>query len=88
MVIFLGSSNGGTLLWSRGRPGELVRIAQLQPGHVDNLLGMAPEVRNAIEDRRHAGHVDALDASWAVHGYSTCSGMAMNASPARTMIGS
>src|SRR5262245_55046370 len=62
MVIVLGSSNGGAVLWSRGRPGKLVRIAQQQPGHGNNLLRMAPEVRNALEDRRHAGHVEALDA--------------------------
>jgi hypothetical protein len=49
---------------------------------------MSPQVQNAIEYRRHADHVEALDASSAVHGYSTCSGMAMNASPARMMIGS
>ena len=49
-------------LFGRGRrPGELVRIAQLQPGHVDDLLRVAPEVRDAVEDRRRPGHVEALD---------------------------
>ena len=51
------------MLWRCGGPGEFVRIAQLQPGHVDDLLRVAPEVRNAVEDRRHSGHAEALDAT-------------------------
>src|SRR5260370_15168591 len=45
----------------RWRPGELVRISQLQASHVDDLLGVAPEMRNAIEDRRRPGHVESLN---------------------------
>src|SRR5262249_53880201 len=60
-VMLLDSSNGGTLLRRRGRPGELVRIAQLQASQVDDLLRVAPEVGQAVEDRRQPGHVEALD---------------------------
>src|SRR5579883_2952897 len=63
MVIFLGSSNWRTLFGCGWRPGELVRIAQLQPGHVDDLLCVAPEMRNAVEYRCHPGHVETLNAT-------------------------
>src|SRR4051812_8504983 len=44
-------------LFRRGwRPGELVRITQLQAGHVDDLLRATSEVRNAVEDQHRSGH--------------------------------
>src|SRR5262249_8229851 len=62
MVIFLGSSNGGTVLWSRGRPGALVRIAQLQPDRVDNLLGMTPGIVERYRRPPPRRSLEALDA--------------------------
>ncbi len=54
--------SGWCALFGRGWcPGKLVGIAQLQPGQVDDLLGVAPEVRHAVEDRRQPGHVEALN---------------------------
>src|SRR5262249_42583312 len=51
-------------LFGRGRrPCEPVGVAQLQPGHVHDLLRVAPEVGDAVEDRPHPGHVEPLDAA-------------------------
>src|SRR5262249_47832230 len=45
-VMLLDSSSRATL-----RPGELVGIPKLQPGHADDLLRVTPEVGNAVEDQ-------------------------------------
>src|SRR5262249_20612285 len=62
-AFFLGGSGWCALLGCCGCPGERVGIAQLQPGHVDDLLRVTPEMRNTVEDRRYPGHVETLNAS-------------------------
>ena len=39
----------------------MVHLAQLQPGHVDDLLRVASEVGHAVEERLQAGDVHSLD---------------------------
>ena len=46
----------------RRRPRKAVRVSQQQARHVDDLLRVSAKMRNAIEDRRGAGHLEALDA--------------------------
>src|SRR6266851_2726396 len=55
-------SRCGSFLRCRGRPGELVRITQLQPSHVDDFLRVATEMRKAVKARCQPGDIEPLGA--------------------------
>src|SRR5262245_63169278 len=75
-------------------PGDGLKPAILFPGRkqADRRRiaseGVVSEGVNVKERDSHLSRFLKRGHRGAVHGYSTCSGMAMNASPARTMIGS
>src|SRR5690348_678610 len=60
---FLDFELRGTLLLARRHPLELVGIPQLQASDVDDLLLVAPEVADAVEDGRQGRLVEPLDAA-------------------------
>src|SRR5581483_3843022 len=57
------SRRGGALLGRGRHPGKLVGVTQLEPGDVDDLLGMAIEMGQGIKRRGQHGFIETLNAS-------------------------